>query len=290
MFLYGVGIQYGKQFFAGLAGPGLGWNLLGCVGVIASLLVALQAGSLLGLSVPVSVGLFAGSGTSTPTLQAALQRVKKIPIVFNYVADPFAAGAGSNDAMHLPNVTGVYLLGAYAQMVPMIRSYLPNARVLGTVYVPAEVNMVSQKAVLDQVVRAAGLELKAVAANSPSEVGDAALALVAAHVDAICQLPGNLTVAAFPSIAQAARRGRVPVFGFQSSQATSAVLTVARDYYDSGREAAKIAARIMRGESAAAIPFLAFSTNSIIVNRAAARTLGLISPAALVAKAQKVIE
>ena len=58
MFLYGVGIQYGKQFFAGLAGPGLAWNLLGFVGVIASLLVALQAGSLLGLSVPVSVGLF----------------------------------------------------------------------------------------------------------------------------------------------------------------------------------------------------------------------------------------
>ena len=72
MFLYGVGIQYGQQFFAGLKGPGLAWNVLGLVGVIASLLVALQAGAMLGLSVPLSVGLFAGSGTSTPTLQAAL--------------------------------------------------------------------------------------------------------------------------------------------------------------------------------------------------------------------------
>jgi putative transport protein len=72
MFLYGVGIQYGRQFFAGLAGPGLAWNALGFVGVVASLLVALQAGAMLGLSVPLSVGLFAGSGTSTPTLQAAL--------------------------------------------------------------------------------------------------------------------------------------------------------------------------------------------------------------------------
>ena len=72
MFLYGVGIQYGRQFFAGLKGPGLAWNAIGFVGVIASLLVALQLGSMLGLSMPLSVGLFAGSGTSTPTLQAAL--------------------------------------------------------------------------------------------------------------------------------------------------------------------------------------------------------------------------
>ena len=26
MFLYGIGIQYGKQFFAGMKGPGLKWN------------------------------------------------------------------------------------------------------------------------------------------------------------------------------------------------------------------------------------------------------------------------
>ena len=44
MFLYGVGIQYGRQFFAGLKGPGLAWNAIGFVGVIASLLVALQLG------------------------------------------------------------------------------------------------------------------------------------------------------------------------------------------------------------------------------------------------------
>lgn len=90
MFLYGVGIQYGKQFFAGLKGPGLAWNLLGTAGVVASLLVALQAGSLLGLSVPVSVGLFAGSGTSTPTLQAALAAAGNSDPAIGYsVAYPF---------------------------------------------------------------------------------------------------------------------------------------------------------------------------------------------------------
>ena len=56
---------------------------------------------------------------STPTLQAAMQRTKSIPIVFNYLADPVAAGAGTSDTQHAENVTGVYLIGAYAGMLPI---------------------------------------------------------------------------------------------------------------------------------------------------------------------------
>ena len=227
---------------------------------------------------------------STPALQATLQRVKRLPVVFNYVSDPFGAGAGKSDSDHAPNVTGVYLIPSYGEMLAMIRAYLPKARVLGTVFTPAEVNMVSQKAVLEDAARTRGFEVRAVAANSTTEVADAALSLVASHVDAICQIPGNLTVAAFPNIAQVARRGRVPLFAFQSSQASSAVLTLPRDYYDSGRQAAAMAARVMRGESPASIPFETVTSTRVIVNHAAARAAGLVTPPAIVAKASKVID
>ena len=227
---------------------------------------------------------------STPTLQAAVQRVKRLPIVFNYISNPFVAGAGKNDQEHLPNVTGVYLTAAFDQMVPMIRSYLPKARVLGTVYAPAEVNMVYQKEMFEKEARAHGFEIKAVPANSTSEVADAALSLLSSHVDAICQIPGNLTVAAFPNIAQVAKRARMPVFAFQSSQSTSAVLTLARDYSESGRQAAALAARVMRGENPATIPFGSVSSMRVIVNQAAARAAGLTTPPAVMAKANKVID
>jgi putative tryptophan/tyrosine transport system substrate-binding protein len=227
---------------------------------------------------------------STPTLQAALQRVKRLPIVFNYLSNPFVAGAGTTDKEHAPNVTGIYLLAAFDEVIPMIRAYLPKGRVLGTVYVPAEVNMVYQKELLEKEARAGGFEVMAVAANSTTEVGDATLALVTAHVDAICQIPGNLTVAGFPNIAQVAKRAKVPIFAFQSSQAPSAVLTLSRDYYESGRQAAALAARVMRGESPATIPFGRVSSTHIIVNQAAARAAGLTTPQSVVAKATKVID
>jgi putative transport protein len=90
MFLYGIGIQYGRQFFAGLRGPGLKWNLLGAVGVLASLGVALAVGRLAGVSVAHSMGLFAGSLTSTPSLQAAIEAAgNRDPAIGYSIAYPF---------------------------------------------------------------------------------------------------------------------------------------------------------------------------------------------------------
>jgi ABC-type uncharacterized transport system substrate-binding protein len=226
---------------------------------------------------------------STPTLQAAVQRAKRVPVVFNYVSDAVAAGAATDDTHHAPNVTGVYLAGAYGQMVPLIRKYLPTAKTLGTVYVPAEANMVSQKPLLEQAARENGFELKAVAANTTAEVADATLALLSAHVDAICQIPGNLTAAAFPSIAQHAVRAKVPIFAFQSAQVDQSVLTLARDYSESGRLAGQMAARVMRGESPAQMPLQAVSSILVIVNEKAGAAAGLVTPPDVRAKAQKTI-
>jgi ABC-type uncharacterized transport system substrate-binding protein len=227
---------------------------------------------------------------STPGLQAALQRARNLPIVFTQVADPVVAGAGTSDTQHLPNVSGVYLISDYDQTMPLIKEFLPHVRTLGTVYVPAEVNMVAQLEVMKKAVKAAGLELKAVAANSPTEVGDAALALAAQHVDAICQLPGNLTAQAFPSMVQAAQRARLPMFVFQTSQIKAgAIGGLTRDYHENGRASGHIAARVMRGEQPATIPFEGVSKTKLILNDAAARSLGLTIPPAVLKRADQVI-
>ena len=90
MFLYGIGIQYGTQFFAGLRGPGLKWNMLAAIGVLASLAVTLALGKVAGVSIEHSVGLFAGSLTSTPTLQAAIDAAgNRDPAIGYSVAYPF---------------------------------------------------------------------------------------------------------------------------------------------------------------------------------------------------------
>lgn len=90
LFLYAVGIQYGKEFFRGLASAeGRRANLLALIGVFfaGSVTLALVGG---GVKLGHGLGLLAGSGTSTPTLQAAIQVLgNDDPAVGYSVAYPF---------------------------------------------------------------------------------------------------------------------------------------------------------------------------------------------------------
>lgn len=226
---------------------------------------------------------------STPTLQAALQRAQGRPIVFTYVASAVAAGAGRSDEDHMPNVTGVYTTGAYDDMISVIRELIPSVRTLGTLFVPSEVNSVTHKDKLTEAAKKAGIELIAVPVNTSAEVADAALALCSRRIDAVCQITGNLTASSFPSIAQAARRAKLPLFAFQSTLSEVAVVTLARDYHNAGQEAALIAARVMRGENPATIPFKSYTQTRIIINLEAARAVGLTIPPALMQRAEEVI-
>jgi putative transport protein len=73
LFLYGVGVQYGKLFFVGLTSrAGIRANVIALVGVMCAGAVSLLYVKFLGTDLGHALGLFAGSGTSTPTLQATI--------------------------------------------------------------------------------------------------------------------------------------------------------------------------------------------------------------------------
>ena len=91
MFLYGVGILYGRQFFEGMTGAaGRKYNFLAFVAVVVGLLVALGLGQMFSVRIGHTLGIFAGSMTSTATLQAALDVMgNKEPSIGYSVAYPF---------------------------------------------------------------------------------------------------------------------------------------------------------------------------------------------------------
>src|SRR3954454_13687277 len=90
MFLYGIGILYGRQFFEGVVGAGQKYNLLALVACLAGLMVALGLGHLFGIKIGHTLGLYAGSMTSTAALQAALDVVKnKDPSIGYSISYPF---------------------------------------------------------------------------------------------------------------------------------------------------------------------------------------------------------
>ena len=227
---------------------------------------------------------------STPTLQAAIRRAGKTPVVYAYVANGLFAGAGNTETDHLPNVTGVNSEAADTEMMKLLRKYFPSYKRFGTLFVPSEANMVYQ---LDKTEKAAsefGFEVVSIPVSTATEVPDAAVALASRHIDAIVQIPGNLTVSAFSSISEAANRAHLPIFAFQQGQVRQgALLALARDFRDSGHASGLLAVRVMRGESPSNIPIEQYSQTSLIVNLDSARTLRMNLPRALIKSAQEVI-
>jgi putative transport protein len=91
LFLYAVGAQYGKQFFLGFTSTyGRRANLIALVGVLLSGVVSLACMKVYQLGLGHALGLFAGAGTSTATLQAAIAELSNEDAAVGYsVAYPF---------------------------------------------------------------------------------------------------------------------------------------------------------------------------------------------------------
>src|SRR5262245_14472158 len=91
LFLYTVGIQYGRQFVAGLTSArGLKANVVALTGVLVAGAVTVLLVKLAGVKIGHALGLFAGSGTNTPSMQAAIATVgNDDPAVGYSVAYPF---------------------------------------------------------------------------------------------------------------------------------------------------------------------------------------------------------
>ena len=88
----------------------------------------------------------------------------------------------------------------------------------------------------------------------------------------------------------AAQRARLPVITYSPATAPMGpLIIVGRDYYDNGFESGLLAARVLRGERPADIPFVSVAKINIIINLKAAESFGIRIPPDLVAKATKVI-
>ncbi|MEY3880596.1 MAG: hypothetical protein RIQ94_1392, partial [Pseudomonadota bacterium] len=85
---------------------------------------------------------------TTPVLQGVGMMAKHKPVVFTYVSDPLAAGAGKSFAEHLTNLTGIGSFPPVEDMLVMTRKVLPGIHSLGTLYNPSEVNSVKVVGVL----------------------------------------------------------------------------------------------------------------------------------------------
>ncbi len=224
-----------------------------------------------------------------PTLQAAVQRVKDIPVVFHLLSDPFAAGAGTTDSNHLANFTGVYAPGfgdpEQERRVDLIKRTLPKAKTIGILFSPEEALSVTLKDKMTESAKRAGLKTVAQGVSTVADAEQATQALLGQKVDAI-EIYGNVAHTAFESVLKVAREKKIPVFSSSPFEVMKgAIAAIYPDFQEGGAEAGKMVGRILKGESPAGIPFFRVITTKISVNP----NTGVPVPSAVSSEANQVV-
>ncbi len=79
LFVYTIGSQVGRGFFASLRALGLPMNLLAAGIVVLGCATAVACGLLLGIPMPAMLGVMAGATTNTPSLGAMQDTMRSIP-------------------------------------------------------------------------------------------------------------------------------------------------------------------------------------------------------------------
>jgi ABC-type uncharacterized transport system substrate-binding protein len=224
---------------------------------------------------------------TTPVLTAACAAARNSKVVFTYCYDPVAAGAGSSFTSHLPNITGVGSFPPVDKTVDLIRKLIPGVKSVATVYNNAEANSVKVISVGREEFRKAGIKLEEVTANNTSEVYQAAQVACYRNVQALWVTGDNTALQSFDAIAKAAKNAHMPLI-INDPEFTSrgAVACVGLGWYPPGKAGGILAARVLKGENPADLPFQEVAEQKLVLNQQVAAELKLIFPGEIVKAAQ----
>ena len=224
---------------------------------------------------------------TTPCLTAACSIARNSKVVFTYCYDPIAAGAGASFTHHLPNITGVGSFPPVDQTVDIIQRLIPHVKAVGTVYNSSEANSVKVISVAREAFKKRGIALEEVTATNTSEVFQAAQVACYRNVQALWVTGDNTALQSFDGIVKAANHAHRPlIINDPEFTARGAVACVGLGWYPAGKAGGVLAARVLRGESPASIPFEEVAEQKLVLNRQAAASVGITFPPDLVKAAQ----
>ena len=235
--------------------------------------------------------IFATSSTETG---AAKQATTAIPIVFATHADPVGTGHVASLARPGGNITGLSVLQSEltTKAFEILKEVVPEAKRFGVLSSPAVPSHVPTMRAAEAAAEKLGVALHPVLVGAVEEFEEAFAKLARADVQAVFVAASSLTVRSRPELlAQLALKHRLPsMFGARDNVAAGGLMSHAPDQVELSRRAATYIDKILKGSKPADLPVEQASQYQLTINLKAVKALGLSVPAALLARADEVIE
>lgn len=212
---------------------------------------------------------------ATPAAQAVANLTKKIPIVISSVTDPESAKLVKSNKNPGTNVTGTSDLTPCAAQMELITKLFPNAKTVGMIYCSSEQNSMFQVKLAEEACDKLGLKYVEATVSNSNEIQQVTQSLCQ-KVDVIYSPTDNMIAAGMPLVAKIAIENKKPVICGEEGMVTAGGLaTYGINYYELGKQSAKMAVEILNGKKPATMPIQYLDVCDFVVNEETAKAIGV---------------
>jgi putative tryptophan/tyrosine transport system substrate-binding protein len=232
--------------------------------------------------------LTSGSVVVGPMVRATTD----IPIVFVQVIDPVGAGLIQSMARPGGNVTGFtqFEYSLAGKWLELLKEIAPNLSRVAVLRDADRGPGIGQFAVIQAMAPPHGVELRPINAGDPTEM-ERGIAAFARNPNAgLVVTVGGTAVRRDVIVAAAAKYGLPAIYPYRYFAVDGGLISYGPDTVEPYVRAASYVDRIFKGEKPANLPVQAPTKYQLVINVKTARTLGLIVPPSLLARADELIE
>ena len=231
--------------------------------------------------------------TVPAALTPARNATSTIPIVMVYGPDPAAAGVVSSLARPGGNVTGLTSLSVdlAVKQLELLKAIIPQVSRVGVLWNPANPWHPSALQRLDPAARELSIGVRNVSVRGPEDFNSALVTMKQEQLGAILNLSDPMTFSHRALLAELALKHLLPMMsGVTEYTEAGGLASYWPNTADTFRNAAVYVHRILSGARPSDLPVEQPRKFELVINLKTAKSLGVIIPAGVLARADKLIE
>jgi putative ABC transport system substrate-binding protein len=226
-------------------------------------------------------------------VQPAKEATSSIPIVFLIHADPVGTGHVASLARPGGNITGLAALmtDLAPKELELLTTVVPVAKRIAVLWSPDTPSHPPALKAVEEAGSRLRVQLQAVGARTPAELGGAFAAMARARAQAVLVLGNPLFLGERQRVAELAIKHRLPTMSnLKEIAEAGGLMSFGPDFADLHRRGAIYVDKILRGAKPSELPVEQASKFELVINLKTAKALGLTIPPSLLQRADQVIE
>jgi putative ABC transport system substrate-binding protein len=230
--------------------------------------------------------------TGTSATRAAMAATRDVPIIFVHPGDPVAAGLFTSAEEPRGNVAGIAAHAAQTtdKRLGLLKEIVPTLKKVHVFFDSNNSFARENFALVESSARKLALQVVGHGVKSADELKASIAALPSDNAAAIFHVPDDLVESEVDFIFATARQKKLPtMFNEEAWAIAGAMAAHGPDYLQMGRQAGRLAHRILKGQAPGSLPVERAARFDVTLNYRTANAIGVRLAPELIKKADRVI-